>query len=357
MRGTVSKYQVRLKKKQRKRLEAVVRRRTPEHWMVIRARVILLSGCGASIQSICVGLSLDRQVVRRWRKRFIAGGVEGLRDRPRPGRPAAIAPKVWEKVATLVVQPPSKFGLAVARWSVRDLSRYLQKRHKFHVSPSSVSRFLRTMALRPHRIRYFLNPTDPDFDAKAAAICRIYIAPPAKTVVLCVDEKPGVQAISRKHPTLPPKPGKDARVEFEYRRNGTRNIFAAFNIRTGKVLVQVTRDRKTPRVIAFLDQILDAYPRGPILIITDNINTRRGQAAKDWLASHRRVSFLFTPFHGSWLNQVEIWFSILSSKALKGRSFETVRQLANAIRAFVRLWNRDLAHPFKWTYAGKVLQA
>jgi transposase len=357
MQGTVTKYRVALKRKQRKWLQGVVKRRTPSHWLVIRAKVILMTAERQSVQMVCWALSLDRQVVRRWCKRFLEGGVRALGDRRRPGRPILIEPKVWQKVATVVVQPPTKFNLELPRWTLRELVLFLRKRFGWKVSRSSLGRFLRSMALKPHRIKYWLNPTDPDFDEKAAAVCKLYVAPPPNTTVLSLDEKPGVQAKSRRFPTRPMAPGRLARVEFEYKRHGTRNIFAAFNVRTGHVLVQVTPDRKLPRVLAFLDLILAAYPRGKLIIITDNINTRTGDDAKAWLAKHRRVAFVFTPFHGSWLNQVEIWFSILTSKCLRGRPFGSVGELATAILRFAKRWNRELARPFEWTYTGKVLHA
>lgn len=357
MQGTVSKYRIALKRKQRKWLQRVVKRRTPSHWLVMRAQVILLAAARKSVQTICSSLSLDRQVVRRWCKRFLEGGVHALGDRPRGGRGPVIEPKVWQKVTTIVVQPPTKFGRELTRWSLRELSSFLAARCGWKVSRSSLSRFLRSMALKPHRIKYWLNPTDPDFDKKAAAVCKLYVDPPRRTTLLSVDEKPGVQAHSRKHPTIPMAPGRLARVEFEYKRHGTRNVFAAFDVRTGQVLVEVTADRKTPRVIAFLDLILATYRRGRIVIITDNINTRKGDPAKAWLAAHPRVSFVFTPFHGSWLNQVEIWFSILTSKCLKGRAFNSVEELALAICRFADHWNDEMAHAFEWTYTGKVLHA
>src|SRR6185503_6033935 len=194
MHGTVSKYQVRLNRHRRRRLEAIVRRRQPSHWFVIRARVILMSTRRTPILTICAALSLDRQVVRRWRRRYIAEGIEGLKDKARSGRPSTVEPKVWQKVATVVVQSPTKFSLPFGRWSIRDLSAFLMRRYGWQVSRSSLSRFLRSMALKPHRIRYWLNPTDPDFDEKAAVICRLYLEPPPRTVVLSLDEKPGVQA-------------------------------------------------------------------------------------------------------------------------------------------------------------------
>lgn len=357
MRGTVSKYQITLKRKQRKWLAGVIRRRTPSHWLVLRAKIILLVAARRSVVEVCAALSVDRQVVRRWCKRFTVGGVHALSDRPRTGRKPSIKPRVWQKVATVVVQPPTKFGLDAPRWTLRELSGFLHRRFGCLVGRSSLSRFLRSMALKPHRIKYWLNPTDPDFDEKAAVICNLYLAPPPKTTVLSLDEKPGVQAKSRRFPTQPMAPGRLARVEFEYKRNGTRCVLAAFNIRTGHVVIQVTPDRKWPRVLAFLNLVLASYPRGKLIIITDNINTRKGPDAKAWLARHRRVSFVFTPFHGSWLNQVEIWFSILTSKCLKGRPFSSVDELAAAILRFAHRWNRELAHPFQWTYTGKVLHA
>jgi transposase len=357
MRGTISKYQVRLTAKIRRRLEAVVRRRQPSHWLVVRAKVILLSSKGASVQGVAAALSLDRQVVRRWRKRFLSNGFKGLKDRARSGRPQTIDREVWQKVATLVVQPPSKFGLPFSRWSVRDLSLFLHERFGWHVGRSSLSRFFRSLALKPHRVKYWLNPTDPDFDEKAAAICQLYVSPPPATVVLSIDEKPGVQALSRRHPTLPARRGRVARVEFEYKRHGTRNIFAAFNVQTGHVIVDVTEDRTIPKVFAFLDKVLRHYRRGPIIMITDNIHTRRGADARAWLQRHPRVSFVFTPFHGSWLNQVEIWFGILTRKALRGRSFDSLSKLEDIIHAFTTYWNEREARPFAWTYTGRPLVA
>src|SRR5689334_8467902 len=190
MRGRISQYRVQLNRKPRRRLEALVRRRTPEHYMVMRAKIVLASTDGLSIGRICAVLSLDHQVVRRWIKRHIGLGYDGLKDRKRSGRPPAIDPTVWQKVTTIVVQPPKKFGVPLTRWSLRELCAFLRERFGWNISRASISRFLRSMALRPHKVRYWLNPTDPDFDRKAARICRLYIAPPAGSTVLSIDEKP-----------------------------------------------------------------------------------------------------------------------------------------------------------------------
>lgn len=173
MRGKVSPYRVRLNTKARKRLEAVVRRRSPSHWLVLRAKIVLLSHKGLRNVQICAALTVDDQVARRWLKRFTEDGFDGLKDRKRSGRPEMISCSVWSKLATLVVQLPEKFGLPLARWSVRSLEAFVLDRYGWRISRSSISRFLREMALKPHRVRYWLNPSDPDFDEKAAEICKI----------------------------------------------------------------------------------------------------------------------------------------------------------------------------------------
>jgi transposase len=357
MRRRVTKYRVHLKPKGRRRLEALVRRRSPSHWKVIRARIVLLSDRGLGIQEITAALSLDHQVVRRWLKRYLALGFDGLGDRPKTGRPAKFEPPVWQKLATLVVQSPEKFGIARQRWSVRALRDFLYERYGWRISRASVNRFLQSMTVKPHRWRYWLNPTDPDFDEKAAKICRLYVSPPAGATVLSLDEKPGIQALRRLRPDLPVRKGKPARLEFEYERCGTRNLFAAFNVKTGHVVAWMTPDRSTPYVLAFLDHLIRLYRRGRLIIVTDNISTRTGAAARTWLDRHPRVRFVFTPKHGSWLNQVEIWFGILTRCALRNASTDSLAALDRVVLSFTRHWNEVIGHPFRWTYTGKVLSA
>jgi transposase len=357
MAGRVTEHRVRLNRKPRTRLEILVRRRSPQHWMVQRARIVLLSADGLEVHEIGSQLSVDRHVVRRWVKRYISAGFDGLRDQQRSGRPPQIERHVWQKLATVVVQSPEKFGLSLSRWSVRALHELLARRFGWQVSRSSISRFLRSMALKPHRVRYWLNPSDPDFDAKAAKICKLYVSPPVGTTVLCVDEKPGVQALKRTTAARALRPGKATRLEFEYERKGTRNVFAAFNVQNGHVLLWVTPDRTTPMVLSFLDQIARYYRKGRVVIITDNISTRTGDAAAEWLRRHPRIRFVFTPKHSSWLNQVEIWFGILTRSAPRHRSFTSVAALATAIYRFGKYWNDVTRPPFDWTYTGRVLHA
>jgi hypothetical protein len=211
-----------------------------------------------------------------------------------------------QKLATVVVQAPEKFRLGSRTLVGASIGRVPGAPIRLEGWPLVHQPLPALDGVKPHRVRYWLNPNDPDFDAKAAKICKLYISPPVGTTVLCVDEKPGVQALRRTRAARPMRRGRPTRLEFEYERKGTRNIFAAFNIRDGRVLLWVTADRTTPMVLSFLDHIVAHYRRGPIVIITDNISTRTGDAAAEWLAKLPRVRFVFTPTHGSWLNQVEI---------------------------------------------------
>lgn len=262
-----------------------------------------------------------------------------------------------QKSTMVIVQPPEKFGVPLKRWSMRELSAFLQQRHGWEMSPASIGRFLRSLALEPHRVRYWLSPTDPDFERIAAKICKLYVNPHTGKRAISINEKPGVHVLRRLHPARPTRPGKPARLEFEYERKGMRNLSAAFPVRSGQVLVWATPDRSTPWVSSFLDQILKWVPRGPIVLITDNSSTRTRKATAKWLSRHPRVEFTFTPKHGSWRNQVELWFGILTSEVFRHRSFSALRALDRAIYRFARYCNEPLARPFEWTYTGKVLAA
>jgi transposase len=177
-----------------------------------------------TIAAICCALSLDREVVRRWCKRFVEKGFDGLKDRLRAGRPRQLTPTIWQKAATVIVQPPVKFGLPFSRWSMRELSRFLADRYGLRVSRSSLSRFLRAMSLKPHRIKYWLNPKDPDFDRKAAIVCKIYVAPPPEGDRALHRRETGHSSAIASLRDM--RAGRIARVEFEYRSHGTRNLFA-----------------------------------------------------------------------------------------------------------------------------------
>lgn len=219
------------------------------------------------------------------------------------------------------------------------------------VSVSEIGRTLGCVGLRPHRVRMWLHSPDPDFRQKAARVCALYTDPPRGSTVLCVDEKPGMQALSRRHPTRFAEEAGCVKYEFEYRRHGTSTLIASFNVRTGEVYGHLRR-RTAKGVVAFMESIAKRHPRGPVYVIWDNLNVHTGKRWEDFNARHRgRFRFVHTPLHASWVNQVEIWFSLLARRALKHVSFRSKAELEAAVRAFIRAWNQR-ARPFNWTFRG-----
>jgi transposase len=192
------------------------------------------------------------------------------------------------------------------------------------------------------------------------AIVDLYVRPPAGEPVLSIDEKSGIQALSRSRPLVPASPGRRARQEFEYRRNGTRCLFACFNIRTGQVLGRCTRRRTREDFLSFMDHVAERYRQARVHVVLDNLNTHRdtgrGAFMSDWNRAHgERFLFHYTPTHGSWLNQVELWFSILTRRVLRYGDFRTPEDLLETIERFISTWNSDEAKPFRWTYEGRPL--
>jgi transposase len=195
---------------------------------------------------------------------------------------------------------------------------------------------------------------DPDYDRKAADVTGLYLDPPAGEPVLSIDEKTQMQALSRRVALRRARPGRAGRQEHDYERNGTRCLLACFDVRTGRVLGRMTAQRRSVDFLAFLDAVARAHPRGRVHLVLDNLNTHYGPAIDDWNRAHRgRFQFHYTPFHASWLNQVEIFFSILARRVLHHAEFATTEDLDRAVMGFVADWNRDEAHPFAWTYDGR----
>jgi transposase len=223
-----------------------------------------------------------------------------------------------------------------------------------------VGRILAEAELKPHRVKAWCHSTDPEYQPKMRAIVDLYVSPPAGEPVLSIDEKSGIQVLSRLRPMVPASPGRDARYEFEYRRNGTRCLFACFNIRTGKVLARCTLRRTREDFLSFMDLVAHHYRQRRVHVVLDNLNTHKDTGRRafmtEWNHAHGdRFEFHYTPTHGSWLNQIELWFSILTRQVLRYGDFQTPDALVHTIEAFTRRWNRDHAKPFRWTYEGRPL--
>jgi transposase len=207
-------------------------------------------------------------------------------------------------------------------------------------------------------VRQWLHSPDPDFEAKVARICQLYLNPPAGAAVVCVDEKP-MQALERKYPTAVGPDGV-VRREYEYIRHGTACLLGAFDIRSGEVLGEVVRQRTSEATVAFMEQLASKYPTGKVYVVWDNLNTHYDGPTKRWTEFNRRhggrFHFIYTPKHASWMNQIEVWFSLLQRRVLRYGSFETTECLRREVMAFIRYWNLFEAHPFRWTFTGKFTQ-
>ena len=297
--------------------------------------------------------------VRKWRRRFEEWGLDGLFDAPREGRPPQITPREQIRVLGVACRDPQQFGEARTLWSVKSLAKVLVQSGRVRaISPTSVWRILRNAGIKPHKVKMWCTSTDPLYDEKLADITSLYLEPPPGEPVLSIDEKTGMQALSRAPALRRPRPGEVGKEEFEYRRNGTRCLFACLNVRTGHVLGRLSATRKSVDFLSFMDEVARTYRQGRVHVVADNLNTHYGPAVRAWNERHgNRFVFHYTPTHGSWLNQVEIFFGILSRRVLKHASYATTRLLDNAILRFLRQWNEEEGHPFRWTYRGETLVA
>jgi transposase len=338
----------------RRELERVVRSRTAERRAVERARIVLAAAEGRSAARIAGEVGCSERTVWKWRRRFERDGLAGLLDAPRPGRPLVHGPRVRARLIALACtrRGETPEGLRRERWTHRELADAVG------MSESQAHEILRAAEIKPHLLeQWVMSELGPDFDAQAAEVCGLYLDPPAGTLVVSIDEKTGIQAKAPTRPDRQAAPGRPARREHEYVRNGTQNLFAALRVHTGEVSAMPSKTRNRFDLLRFLEQLEAEIPAGrPVIAISDNLSTRTTQEVTDWLADHPRWRFVFTPKHASWLNQVEIFFSILARRLLKRGAFTGEHDLAQQMLAFVETYNQT-ARPFNWTYTGKVLTA
>jgi transposase len=345
---------IRVSAEERRELERIVRSRTAERRMVERARIVLAAAEGRSAARIAREVGCSEPTAKKWRRRFEAEGVAGLRDAPRPGRPLVHGPETRARLIALACTRPgaSKAGLRRERWTHRELGEQVG------MSESQAHAILRAAEIKPHLLeQWVMSELGPDFDAQAAEVCGLYLDPPEGALVVSIDEKTGIQAKAPTRPDLQPRPGKPARREHEYRRNGTQNLFAALRVHSGEVSAMPAKTRNRFDLLRFLEQLEREIPDNQrVIAITDNLSTRTTAEVAQWLSEHPRWQFVFTPKHASWLNQVEIFFSILARRLLKHGAFSSENDLAQQMLAFVETYNQT-ARPFNWTYTGKVLAA
>jgi transposase len=311
----------------------------------LRSRIVLAAADGQSNEEIAAKLRIPEVTVGKWRRSFVAGGIEGLRDAPRSGRPRKHEEAVWQRVQMRACQQPEFQG----RWTVRTLARELG------LPASTVHSILTASGLQPHRIRTFTFSPDPDFEAKLLDVVGLYLNPPENAVVLCVDEKSGIQALDRTQPLLPLRAKKPRSWTNEYVRHGTQTLLAALEIATGRVLAHV-RDRRTSiDFLQFMDDVVKAYPNRELHVIADNLNIHKNEAAQQWLHHHPRIHFHYTPAHASWVNLIECFFSILSKQGLAHSVQRSKRDLKRLLLRFLAKYNEN-STPFTWTKGPEQLQ-
>lgn len=310
-----------------------------ERRLAERAAIVLHAASGAATRTIAADLGTRAATVSKWRRRFLAGGVAGLQDAARPGRPRVAPADMRDRVLAKLDDPPPA---GYAQWNGRLLGQALG------VSADLVWQVLRRERIKLQHRRSWCISTDPEFAAKAADIVSLYLHPPENALVLCVDEKPHIQALERAQGYLK-LPNGDALTGFahEYKRHGTTTLFAALAVATGQVRAGHYRRRRRVEFLDFMNGLVATYPDRDLHVILDNLNTHKPKHDR-WLARHPRVHFHYTPTHASWLNMIEIWFSILSRGALRGQSFTDPKDVRRAIDAFIGAYN-PTAHPFEWT--------
>ena len=303
-----------------------------------RARIVLAIADGMGTSATARRLGVSRPTVIKWRERFTAHGLVGLDDRPRSGRPKTIDDA--QIIAATLEPPPAT--LAVTHWSSRLLGKQLG------ISDATVARAWRAYRIQPWRRDTFKFSTDPELAAKVRDVVGLYLDPPQNAIVLCVDEKSQIQALNRTQPILPVRPGLPEKATHDYKRNGTTTLFAALQVATGNVLDRCYDRHGKAEFLDFLKQIARAYPRRQLHIVLDNYHTHKHDDINRWLAKHPRITLHFTPTSGSWLNLVEVFFGIITRQAIRRGSFDSVKQLIAAIRAFIDGYN-ERCQPFVWT--------
>ncbi len=312
-----------------------------------RSMIILYSAEGKTLEQIIELTGKSRPVVNKWRQRFRELGLEGLKDAPRSGKPKTITP---EQKAMVIEKACTKPEGGYTNWSQERIAK------EVGISQAKVFQILKQADLKPHKIEYWCGKSrDPEFEQKMINIVGLYMNPPENALVICVDEKTQIQALDRTQPELPLRSGNPRRQTATYKRNGTVSLIAALAVHTGEITAKTMKSNNAENFLKFLKSLDRKYRNKKLHIITDNHSIHKHKDVKQWIEGKRKITLHFTPTYSSWLNQIEIWFNILTKDVVKGGIWKSSEQLASQLMEYVVTYNETQAKPFQWTYTGEPL--
>jgi transposase len=325
---------------ERSRLAALTRKHGAPQALAERARIVLAAASGLNNKEIAAKVRVCAATAGTWRNRFAENRLDGLYDEPRPGAPREIGD---DEIASMIRKTLETVPKGATHWSLRTMAKEIGH------APSTVHRIWRAFALQPHRSETFKLSSDPFFVEKVRDIVGLYLSPPERAIVLCVDEKSQVQALDRTQPLLPMRPGQAERRTHDYKRHGTTSLFAALDVKVGTVIGKCMVRHRAQEFRKFLDEVERNVPADlDVHVVMDNYGTHKTQMIRNWFAKRPRWHVHFTPTSASWLNQVERFFALLTDRALKRGVFNSVRQLELAIKSYIEATNVD-PKPFRWT--------
>lgn len=326
-------------------LQTILRSTKVECRIKERAGIIIDWHEGRSYDESQLLRKVSRSIVAKWRSRFLANRLAGLSDAYRSGKPVVITEAQKNKVIHLACSKPAK---GYSNWSQQRIGQ------EVGISASKVNKILKEHDLRPHKVEYWCGKsTDPEFETKMLNIVGLYLNPPENAIVLCVDEKTQIQALDRTQPELPLRQGNPKRLTATYKRNGVVNLIASLAVHKGEVIAETMESNNAANFLKFLKKLAVRYRGKKLHIIADNLAVHKHESVKEWIAKKRNITLHHTPTYSSWLNQVEIWFNILSKDVLKGAVWFSKQQLIDQLMEYIKTYNEERAKPFQWTYNPK----